>query len=360
MSIRPKNSLLNPNLKRPSALNSSPRDKKLIWLDKNENIDPDLAKVTENILNSIPTESIFTYPEPGALYTKLAKLYDLDPACLLLTPGSDGVIRMVYEAFVNENNKVFHTYPTFAMYHVYSQIFGAAVSLFEYTQVNGLPKLDTDKLIENINLIKPKLVCLPNPDSPTGTVVEMQVILEILKACENSNSILLIDEAYYPFYKESPVKLILESKNLIIARTFAKAWGAAGLRIGYAIAHPDTIIYLHKIRPMYEVGTVPINFMSKMLDFENEMQNSVTRIINARTYFVNQMKFLGFKVINTEANFVHVNFGFKSKLIHNFLSDKVLYRQSIDHHSLEGFSRFSIGTLEIMEKIVNWIKISIK
>jgi histidinol-phosphate aminotransferase len=360
MSIRPKNSLLNPNLKRPSALNSSPRDKKLIWLDKNENIDPDLAKVTENILNSIPSESIFTYPEPRALYTKLAKLYDLDPACLLLTPGSDGVIRMVFEAFINENDKVFHTYPTFAMYPVYSQIFGATVSLFEYTQVNGLPKLDTDKLIENIKLIKPKLVCLPNPDSPTGTVVKTQVILEILKACENANSILLIDEAYYPFYKETPVKLILESRNLIIARTFAKAWGAAGMRIGYAIAHPETIAFLHKIRPMYEVGTVPIDFMTKMLDFENVMLNSVNRIISSRTYFVKEMKLLGFEVINTEANFVHINFGSKSNLIHNFLADKVLYRQALDHHSLMGFSRFSIGNLEIMKKIINWIKIAIK
>ena len=190
MSILPKKTLVNPELQRPSALNSSPRDKNLIWLDKNENVDPELAEITKNILNAIPSESIYTYPEPGPLYTKLAKLYDLDPKSLLLTPGSDGAIRMVFEAFVNENDKVFHTYPTFAMYHVYSQIFGASVSLFEYSEVNGIPKLDTDKLIENIKLLKPKLVCLPNPDSPTGTVIEIKVISEILKACEFANSIL--------------------------------------------------------------------------------------------------------------------------------------------------------------------------
>jgi histidinol-phosphate aminotransferase len=360
MSIRPKKTLLNPELKRPSALNSSPRDKDLIWLDKNENIDPDLVKVTKKILDSISPESIFSYPEAGRLYNKIANLNGLKAESLLLTPGSDGAIRMVFEAFVNENDSVFHTSPTFAMYQVYSQIYGASVSLFEYTNINGLPKLDTDLLIEKIKLIKPKLVCLPNPDSPTGTVVEIQVIMKILEACEISDSILLIDEAYYPFYKETPVKLILKSKNIIIARTFAKAWGAAGMRIGYAIAHPETIAYLHKIRPMYELGTMSIEFMTRMLDFENEMQMSVNRIIKARAYFVKEMKLLGFKVIDTEANFVHVNFDSKSSQINVFLSDKVLYRQTIDHQSLQGYSRFSIGNSEIMEKIVNWIKISIK
>lgn len=360
MNIRPKITLLNQKLQRPSAINSTPRDKKLVWLDKNENIDPILQKVTKKVLSSISNESIFTYPEAGLLYKKLANLYGLNAEGLILTPGSDGVIRMAFEAFVNEKDSVFHTFPTFAMYPVYSQIFGANVTLFEYCNINGLPTLNTDLLIKKIKKIKPKLVCLPNPDSPTGTIVEKKIIYEILKACEISESILLIDEAYFPFYDETAAKLTFDSKNIIVARTFAKAWGAAGMRIGYAIAHPDTIIYLHKLRPMYEVGTFSIEFMNQMLDFEHEMINSVSRIISARDYFANEMQLLGFKVINTEANFIHVDFGSKSKIIHEFLFDKVLYRQFIDHKSLQGFSRFSIGNIEIMEKVVNWIKTSIK
>jgi histidinol-phosphate aminotransferase len=359
MSIRPKFTLLNKQLIRPSALDSKPRNKNLIWLDKNENIDPILQKVTKNVMDSISIESINTYPEAGPLYKKISKLYGTQEDGLILTPGSDGAIRMVFEAFVNENDCIFHTYPTFAMYPVYSKIFGANVTLFEYSNKNGQPFLDTNLLIEKIKSLKPKLVCLPNPDSPTGTIVENKVIIEILNACEISNSILLIDEAYYPFYNDSPIELTFNSRNIIIARTFAKAWGAAGMRIGYAIGHPDTILYLHKIRPMYELGTIPIEFMNKMLDYENEMLDSVKRIKLARSYFVDEMRNLGFKVINTEANFVHVNFGLKSTLIQEYLSDKVLYRDFIDHQSLQGFSRFSIGTLDIMEKIVNWIKTSI-
>ena len=267
---------------------------------------------------------------------------------------------MVFEAFVNENDVVLHTSPTFAMYSVYSQIFGASVRILEYTSENGLPKLNTDQMLSVIEMEKPKLVCLPNPDSPTGTIIEISILLKILEACEKVESVLLIDEAYFPFYNETVAHLTMRSKNLIVARTFAKAWGVAGLRIGYAIANPETLSYLHKIRPMYETSTLGIEFMTRMMDNVAEMENSVDRIIEGRTYFVHEMKSLGFDVINTKANFVHVRFNDKAVHVHDFLSDKVLYRKTFNHQSLSGYSRFSIGPKEIMQIIVNWIKQAIK
>ena len=100
MSIRPRQSLLNSTLQRPSALSSVPRSTDLLWLDKNENLDPALMAVAESVLSSIPSIALATYPEAGDLYRKLAQWVGVAQEALLLTPGSDGAIRLVFEAFV--------------------------------------------------------------------------------------------------------------------------------------------------------------------------------------------------------------------------------------------------------------------
>jgi histidinol-phosphate aminotransferase len=360
MSIRPKTPLLNKDLKRPSALESIPRNPDLLWLDKNENVDPVLSAFTKKLLSTILPETLFSYPEAGELYNKIAQWSNLKPESLLLTPGSDGAIRLIFEAFVNEGDIVINTSPTFAMYAVYGQVFGASVRIIEYENRNNGPFLDIDKMIAMVVSEKPKLVCLPNPDSPTGTVVARHRIQQLLKTCEDSGSVLLIDEAYYPFYNETVADLTNFSRNLIIARTFAKAFGLAGLRIGYAIANPETISFLHKIRPMYETSTIGIDFMNKMMDHLDEMKDSVKRITEGRTYFVKELRSLGFQVIDTNANFIHVDFHNFSDKIHTYLSDKVLYRNKFDHPSLPGYSRFSVGPKEVMMPVIDWIKQAIK
>ena len=132
MNIRPRSSLLDPKLQRPSALDSMPRDPTRLWLDKNENLDPELAAVLRAVLDSIPNSVFGTYPEAGELYRKLARWAGVSPQSLLLTPGSDGAIRLTYEAFVEPGDGVVHTFPTFAMYPVYSRMFGALVRTIEY------------------------------------------------------------------------------------------------------------------------------------------------------------------------------------------------------------------------------------
>src|SRR4029077_19118708 len=124
-----------------------------------------------------------------------------------------------------------------------------------------------------------------------------------LKECEAVGTVFLIDEAYHPFYEWSAVSWTTTSRNLIVARTFAKAWGAAGLRIGYAVAHPETIALLHKMRPMYEVSTLAVEFMSRMLERPEDMAASVARIIDGKKFFVEKMRALGFRVLPTEGNF---------------------------------------------------------
>ena len=356
MSIRPRQSLLNPALQRPSALNSKPRDSDRLWLDKNENLDETLESVLHGVLLELPSLALNTYPEAGETYRKLGKWLGVSAENLLLTPGSDGAIRLVFEAFVEQGDAVIHTSPTFAMYPVYSQMFGADVHPLEYVKTGTGPYLDPQGILDALREYKPKLLCLPNPDSPTGTTLAPEILREILTACESTGTLLLLDEAYHPFYEWTAVPWTETSRNLVVARTFAKAWGAAGLRIGYAVAHPETIALLHKMRPMYEVSTVAVEFMSRMLDKSNEMMQSVARVNQGKRYFQEEMQSLDFDVLPTAGNFLHVAFGVQGSAIHAALASKVYYRAAFDCPSLAGYSRFSVAPKPIMENVANMIK----
>lgn len=357
--IRPRRSLADPALTRPSALKSAPRDPNCVWLDKNENLDPVLLKRAHEVLSDMAALAAATYPEAGEVYRRLAAWAGVPPESLLLTPGSDGAIRLAFEAFVEHGEPVVHTSPTFAMYPVYCQMFGAKASAVEYERKNDEPFLSVDALVDAVRRAKPKLTCLPNPDSPTGTALTQDDLKKILTACEEVGSVFLVDEAYHPFHPNTVVSWTQKSRHLIVARTFAKAWGAAGLRIGYAVAHPDTIGLLHKMRPMYEVGTVSVEFMSRMLSRPQDMDASVARVRAGKDAFAARMRALGFKVLPTEGNFIHVLFGAKGPAIHAALAGKVLYRAAFDHPSLSGYSRFSVAPRETMDGVADLIEKSV-
>src|SRR6202140_4151772 len=356
MSIRPRPSPLNPELRRPSALQSVPRGPEQLGLDKNENLDPQLMALTHEVLSSIPREVLATYPEAGELYRKLARWVGVSPESLLLTPGSDGAIRLAFEAVVEQGDPVIHSLPTFAMYPVYSQMFGARVREIHYTPSAQGPMLDTAKIIDAVQAFKPKLLCLPNPDSPTGTTVAPEVMREILTACEAAGTLLLVDEAYHPFHESSVTSWTQSSHNLVVARTFAKAWGVAGLRIGYAVAHPQTIALLHKLRPMYESSTLAIEFMCRMLDHTQQMMQSLARINKGKGVFETRRRSPGFRVLRTGGNFTPVAFGGRGPAIHAALSAKVLYRAAFDHACLAGYSRFSAAPTAIMMQVAELIE----
>lgn len=360
MTIRPRPTLLDPTLQRPSALASQPRDPALIWLDKNENLDPALLEVTSAVLQQIDRSALACYPEAGELYRKLGAWAGVTPDSLLLTPGSDGAIRLVFEGFVEPGDAVFITEPTFAMYPVYAKMFGARVTAVQYQPGAQGPWLDYAALAQHVREQAPKLLCLPNPDSPTGTVAPPEAMAELLAACEAAGTVFLVDEAYHPFHAETQIRHTQTSRNLIVARTFAKAWGVAGLRIGYAAAHPETIGLLHKMRSMYEVSTLATDFMARMLDHSDAMQVSVARTLAGKEWFAAQMRGLGFEVLTAAGNFLHVRFGAAGPAVHQALQGRVLYRKGFDIPALAGYSRFSMAPQEILAPVVGLIQQAVK
>jgi histidinol-phosphate aminotransferase len=345
----------DPKLFRPDWTGGVPRDPNLLWLDKNENTDPALAKLTKRLLSEIDSIAISSYPECTPLYQKLAGHLGLKADHILLTAGSDGAIRSVFEAFINPGDVVVHTVPTFAMYGVYSSMYGAKVVPLVYQPSDRGPTLAVQEVVNTIEKVCPKLVCLPNPDSPTGTVFSPSDMRQIIEAAGKAGALILIDEAYYPFYEHTVVPWVDEYNHLVVTRTFAKAWGISGLRIGYAVSCPDVARLLHKVRPMYEVNTVAVALVERLLDFSPEILASVRRINAGRDAFLDEMKSLQLRTLMTHGNFLHVAFSQYASAVHERLKNVVLYRLDFSDPCLKGFSRFSATTVERFQPIIEHI-----
>jgi histidinol-phosphate aminotransferase len=346
----------DPTLTRPDWTAGIYRDREQLWADKNENCDSALATVIEDIVSDLPRDALFAYPELTPLYNKLAAMDDLPAANLLLSAGSDGAIRSAFEAYVEPGDVVIHTSPTFAMYSVYCQMYGAQSVTLDYQIGDGGPILQPGIIIETIKSVSPKLVCLPNPDSPTGTVFGLDDMQAIVEAAGQSGALMLVDEAYFPFYDETILPWVLDYPHLMVTRTFGKSWGAAGLRVGYAAASREVTLMLHKVKPMYEIGSLSALILEKLLDHRDTMLQSVAALNQGRDQFQQLVKDLGYATFPSHGNFFHAAFGADAEPVHAALKDLIYYRPGYGSGCLAGYSRFTAATPERLKPIINQIK----
>ena len=355
-----KRSLLSTDLARPIWDKQDYRSLERIWLDKNECSDPDMQNIVFDALSKVTVNEIYSYPNLNNLYKKLSNFVGVSSDNLLITNGSDGAIRSCFEATIEPGDKIVLTRPSFAMYDVYSKIYGADVSWLDYSATPDGPYLDIKQIISVIKETMPKLVCLPNPDSPTGTVFSPDDLRMIIVAAGKVDALILIDEAYHPFYSWSAAPWIFEYSHLLVVRSFSKAWGAAGLRVGYAIANKDLISYINKQKPMYEIGNVSAKATEYLLNHVDDMMLSVSKINAGKKYFQDAMLALGLTTYECHGNFLHVQFGEYETEIHKKLEPLVYYRKSFSEESLMGYSRFSATTKEQFAPIVGCIKQIVK
>jgi histidinol-phosphate aminotransferase len=358
ITVRPE--LENSALTRPDWTQGAPRNSKLLWLDKNENMDPEYNVFVGQIVREVDPVSLYTYPETVALYHKLAAWAGVSPRNLILTPGSDGAIRYVFDAFIRPGDTVVHSAPTFAMYFVYCKIYGARGVTLDYVPSHNGPVLTVDTIVEAIQKHRPRLFCLPNPDSPTGSIITPDGLKRIIEAAAATGCVVLVDEAYHPFLTDSVITWVNDYKNLVVVRTFSKAWGMAGARVGYAAACADLTSKFHKSRPMYEIGTYSAALVERLLDYPDQMLASVRRLEAGKDFFLDEMHKLGLTTIRAHGNFFHVAFGSRAAAVHAMLKDVVLYRQDFAEPCLKGYSRFSATTAECFKTVIDKITQVIK
>jgi histidinol-phosphate aminotransferase len=297
----------------------------------------------EMIRQSITPEFLGCYPEVYKLYRALSAFHGFTEEHFLIAAGSDGAIRAAYDAFVNTGDDVTNIQPNFAMYDVYTRLHNANPVDICYDPTSLM--LDTRKVAEHI-CDKTALLVLSNPNSPVGAEIPLDDIRYLLEKAEEHDTRVIVDEAYYPFSDNTSAGFLNTHKNLILLRTFSKAFGLAGLRVGYAISSKENIDLMGKFKPMYEVNTLAVLCACSYLDQYQFIEQSVRESLQIKKWFINTIESLGFSTIPGSSNFVNIVVGKKNVqcLVDMCRANRILIRPGFPYGILGECIRISVGT----------------
>lgn len=321
-------------------------------LDKNEKIDDFKKKFFIKTLKKINSNHLTAYPEVEELYKLIAKRNKINIDELIITSGSDQAIKHCFELFVKKGDRIITLEPTFAMVDIYSNLFQAKQTKIGYD--HNL-KIDLKNLYASIKK-NASLIIIANPNSPTGTILNISEISKILNKAKKNKIPVLIDEAYYGFSKSNCIPLIRKYSNLIVVRTFSKSFGLAGCRIGYIVSNKILANLLYRFKPMYEVNSLALLFA------EEALKNNIDKKYSRETH---QGKLLlesflhtsNIKSFETYANFIHINFGKnKNRALNLFKKNKILVKGGPGVKGCEDYLRITLGPKEYMKKVVSLIK----
>jgi histidinol-phosphate aminotransferase len=322
-----------------------------IRLDKNEKTDYHSELFFNKVIKKIKHHHLTAYPELENIYKILSKKLNIDKNSILLTYGSDGGIKTCFDFLTERNDKIIFFEPTFAMVSIYSKVKRLKPVVFKYD--NNL-KLDFKKIKKKILEDKIKLIIFANPNSPTGNSIENKKILEILDICKKKNTFVIIDEAYFGFYKTSFIKYINKYKNLIILRTFSKSFGLAGLRAGFLATNKKLCREIFKTKPMYEMTTLTSIFVEEIIKNKKLENIYIKNIKLSKKIFINFLKNKNIKFIDTKANFVHVEIiKHRSKFFKALEMKQILINDNKIVKGLDNYVRISIGSKSQMKKVMN-------
>ena len=272
---------------------------KIMRLDHNERTTPFDQEIFDAVWKQITPEEVVAYPVLGPLYKKLAEFLGVARDHILLCSGSDAGIKNIFEVYVEQGDEVVMLVPSFGMFSVYCDMFGAVQVPVGYDPDFYLP---VGRITGKINK-NTKLVILANPNH-TGTVIAEKDLCAIIELAAKFNAIVLVDEAYHHFYKGTMISHVDRYDNLMIVRTFSKAFGIAPLRVGYLISQPPNIQNLRKVKLTFEITSVSAKFAEYLIDHPQICEAYVKDVEEGKNYIKTRCKEFGMEMLPSAANFV--------------------------------------------------------
>lgn len=330
-----------------------PKDGEYIKLNTNESPFPPAPEVV-NLLKCSDIERLRLYCDPTSskLKESLAKLYSVKPQNIFLSNGSDDILNFAMMAFSGKG-AVFPDI-TYGFYPVFAELHGVP---FEEIPLDEDFSVNPDDY-KNKN----KLIFIANPNAPTGKVLPLCDIEEILST--NPDSVVVVDEAYVDFGGETSLPLIDKYDNLLVVRTYSKSRSMAGARLGYAFADESLIEDLEKIKYStnpYNINSLTAALGAKTAECEDYYREICRVIAEVREYTAEKLTEMGFEVLPSKANFI---FAKSDKVSGEELYLKLKERKILVRHftkeRIKDFNRITIGTKEQMDILIESIREIIK
>ncbi len=315
-------------------------DRSGLRLDFNENTFACSPRVLE-AFGKISRGDLTRYPEREPVEARVAAHLGLKPQQLLLTNGVDEAIHVLCQTYLDAGTEILLPVPTYTMYEVYASGTPA--------RVIAVPTEDRFRfpLRALLNAITPatRLIAIANPNSPTGHAASRDDLLRLIDAAPHAA--VLIDEAYFHFYGETVLDLIGGAPNVIVARTFSKAYGLAGLRLGVLAASEDQMRWLRRAISPYSVNSVALACLTAALDDEDYLRWYVGEVLASRPLFETALRTLGVPYWPSRANFVLVDIGPKHReFVQAMRARDVLVRDRSADPGCDGCVRITLGTRE--------------
>ena len=318
---------------------------KIIKLASNENPLGPSKKAVEAIKNI--AVSVNLYPDGDSFYLKekLAEKLGVSRDNVIFGNGSDELLELIYRTFATDpKDEILYCYPTFVEYKIIGMSFGKRLVELPLEDFS----YDIDALIDHINE-NTRIIFLNTPNNPTGTIIKRKDIEKVIDSV-SKDTLVVIDEAYYEYaIAEDDYEELLDlhkKVNVIILRTFSKAYGLAGLRIGYGIANEEIINYLNRVRPPFNVNIVAQNAALAALDDEEHIRKSVETNKKGKAYLYREFERLGLKYVKTYANFILFDVGKDANVIYEELLKRGVIIRSMAPYGYKTMLRVTVGTEE--------------
>ena len=268
---------------------------RVVKLNTNENPYPPSPRVMQAI-REIEPEVLRRYPSPTAesFRKAAAKILGVEKDMILAGNGSDDLLTIATRTFIASAGTLAYPEPTYSLYPILAQLADARSITVEWGGDWSLP-------IESLAATKADAIFLANPNAPSGTFVPPT---EVAKLAEQFNGLLLIDEAYVDFAESNCLSLVSKYPNVMVTRSFSKAYSLAGLRFGYAVAQPAVIHEMMKVKDSYNCDAISAAAAAAAMEDQEYAARSWNHVKGERARLTEELRQLGWSVLPSQANFI--------------------------------------------------------
>lgn len=327
----------------------------LIKLNTNESAYPPSPKVRDALV-SVVSDALGVlrlYPDPNAkeLCAALGKKHGVNPDNIIITNGSDESLAFAYAAFLAGNE-----YATpeigYSFYKSYAKLFGAAT---RFTRMNGDMTVDVDALVgANLPIV------VANPNAPTTLALSRETILGVADILNERGQVMIVDEAYGEFANESVITDTQTRENLLVIRTFSKAYALAGMRVGYAVGSPQLINGMRIVRDSF--NSYPIDRLAQIaalaaVEDDEHLRGCVSKTLATGSRFIRELRGMGFIAAESKTNFVFARHPKHSgKDLFEHLRSKNIIVRRFGSAGIDDYVRITIGTDEQMDIVARTLR----
>ncbi|MDE0973887.1 MAG: histidinol-phosphate transaminase [Candidatus Nanopelagicales bacterium] len=327
-------------------------------MDRNEDVVGWDEKNLAEMLGRIRPSDVAAYHDSDRLEQRISDWIGVLPSNLTVTAGSSEALGMVFDAYVDEGTNVLVLSPSYSLYEVFAAKCGARLIGFPF---DSTLNVDVKSLIDAIVREQPRLIVLANPNQPTGTLINSVELGKIANTALDAGAILLVDEAYWLFTPESALNLTKDYPNVIVTRTFSKALGLAGLRLGFCAGPAERIAEVEKFRGVTKSNSIALLAAHYILDHLDWTLARVSDVVAGRDYLVNKFFESGLITFTSHANFVLLECASHKSAVQLVASARAsgyAIRGPLSGYALENFVRITAGPPYLMRQF--WSQCSSK